>query len=213
MTTSRGSLEPGELKRLMCETDREGFAQDYVAEVSRVFHAIDRSVLARAIQVLETAHRNDRTVFIAGNGGSASTANHMANDLTLGVAKDGGRGFKVVALTSNVATMTALANDDGYEHVFSGQLRTLGNRDDVLLAITSSGNSANIVEAVRVARKKGMVTVGFLGRGGGKVAGDCDVSLIVPSDDCGPIEDAHMMLDHLLCAYFRRWVRAAEERV
>ena len=193
-------------RRQSCEADREGFAQDYVTEVSRVFAAIDFGVLARVMEVLETTHRQGHTLYIAGNGGSASTANHMANDLGLGVAKDGGRGFDVVSLCSNVAALTALGNDDGYDEIFSGQLRTLGSPGDALLVITGSGNSPNIVEAVRVAKAKGMVTIGFLGKCGGKVAMDCDVPLIVPSDDYGPIEDAHMMLDHLLAAYFRTWV-------
>lgn len=198
--------------RMACEADREGFAQDYVAEVARVFGAIDWRVLSHVMRILETAHREERTLFIAGNGGSASTANHMANDLSLGVAKEGGQGFKAVALTANVAVMTALGNDDGYDQLFAGQLRTLGSEGDVLLVITGSGNSPNIVEAVRAAREKGMLTIGFLGCGGGDVSKDCDVSLVIPSDDYGPIEDAHMMLDHLLCAYFKSWVAAAGAR-
>jgi D-sedoheptulose 7-phosphate isomerase len=203
-TDGAATGDPG--SRISHEADREGFAQSYAAEVSRVFAAIDFGVLARVIEALETTHREGRTLYIAGNGGSASTANHMANDLGLGVAKDGGRGFDVVSLSSNAATLTALGNDDGYDQIFSGQLRTLGTLGDTLLVITGSGNSPNILEAVRVAKAKGMTTLGFLGRGGGKVAADCDVSLIVPSDDYGPIEDAHMMLDHLLAAYFRVWV-------
>lgn len=201
--------DPG--SRVTYEADREGFAQGYAAEVSRVFAAIDFGVLARMIEALETTHREGRTLYIAGNGGSASTANHMANDLGLGVAKDGGRGFDVVSLSSNMATLTALGNDDGYDQIFSGQLRTLGTRGDTLLVITGSGNSPNILEALRVAKAKGMVTLGFLGRGGGKAAADCDISLVVPSDDYGPIEDAHMMLDHLLAAYFRAWVGSGTE--
>jgi D-sedoheptulose 7-phosphate isomerase len=201
-----GAAKGDPRSRIPYEADREGFAQGYAAEVSRVFAAIDYGVLARMIEALETTHREERTLYIAGNGGSASTANHMANDLGLGVAKDGGRGFDVVSLSSNAATLTALGNDDGYDQIFSGQLRTLGTRGDTLLVITGSGNSPNILEAVRVAKAKGMTILGFLGRGGGKVAADCDVALIVPSDDYGPIEDAHMMLDHLLAAYFRAWV-------
>ncbi len=157
------------------------------------------------LQLLERAFVERRQVFIVGNGGSAATASHMANDLMLGVAKEGGRGFRAIALTDSVPLMTAIANDTGYDNVFTAQLRALGRPGDVLIAISGSGKSPNVVEAVKVAREIGIMTVGFLGMGGGQLRELVDAAIVVPSNDYGLIEDIHLMLDHLMTAYFRHW--------
>lgn len=200
----------------MAERDRhqaaERFAADYVAELERVLEALPLDDLGRAMAVLEAAHRDDRLVFIAGNGGSAATASHMANDLAFGVAKSGGRGFRVVSLSDNVPSLTAISNDESFDHIFAKQIDLLGRPGDVLIAISGSGNSPNIVSAVRLARDRGLEIVGFLGMGGGEVAPLCDVSVTVPSDDYGPIEDVHMMFDHLITAWLRRWTAGEPRR-
>ncbi len=111
--------------------------------------------------------------------------------------------MRAIALTDNVALMTAIANDDGYPSIFVEQLEALAVAGDVLIAISGSGNSENVVRAIETARKMGLVSVGILGMDGGKAKGLVDVSLVVPSSDYGPIEDIHMVLDHLSVAYLR----------
>ena len=193
----------------MSERDRhqagERFARDYIAELKRVLDALPIDDLGRAMAVLEAAHRDDRIVFLAGNGGSAATASHMANDLAFGVAKSGGRGFRVVSLSDNIPSLTAISNDESFDEIFAKQIDLLGRPGDVLVVISGSGKSPNIVTAARVARERGLEIIGFLGMSGGEVAQLCDVSIVVPSDDYGPIEDVHMMFDHLMTAWLREW--------
>lgn len=180
------------------------FARDYIGRLSEVLHRVSWSDLSPIIHNLEMARAEDRQVFIAGNGGSAATASHMACDLMLTVPKAGGRGFRALALTDNVAAITAAGNDESYDDIFVAQMRTLANEGDLLLLISGSGNSENAVKAAEFAHKRRMKVFGFLGMDGGKLAPLCDHALIVPSDDYGPIEDSHMILDHLITAYFRQ---------
>lgn len=186
--------------------DRKKFAEAYASEVARVLDEMPWAEVAQILAALERAHEQDNLIFIAGNGGSAATATHMACDLTLTVPKDGGRGFRAIALADNVAAITAAANDDGYARIFENQLRALGRPGDVLVVISGSGNSANVVRAAKQARSTEMTVLGLLGMGGGELAALCDVCVIVPSDDYGPIEDVHMILDHLMTAYLRQWL-------
>lgn len=188
--------------------DTEGFSRKHIETLCGVLRNLPLGAWTRALQLLERAYVERRQVFLIGNGGSAATASHMANDLMLGVAKGGARGFRAIALTGDVSVITATANDVGFEHIFAVQLRALGRRDDVLIAISGSGNSPNLVEATRVARQLEMVTIGFLGMGGGQLAPLVDVAVVVPSDDYGAIEDVHLVLDHVMTAYFRRWGEA-----
>ncbi len=185
--------------------DKEAFSRQYIDALVSVLQNLPLDDWARVLQLLERAFVERRQVFIVGNGGSAATASHMANDLMLGVAKEGGRGFRAIALTDSVPLMTAIANDTGYDNVFTAQLRALGRPGDVLIAISGSGKSPNVVEAVKVAREIGIMTVGFLGMGGGQLRELVDAAIVVPSNDYGLIEDIHLMLDHLMTAYFRHW--------
>jgi D-sedoheptulose 7-phosphate isomerase len=183
--------------------DASAFATDYLRTVSATIAALASEAVAAALEELRRAHERDAQVFLVGNGGSAATASHMANDFTWGLVRGGRRPLRAIALTDNVPTMTAIANDSSYEHVFSGPLETLARPGDVLLAITGSGNSPNIVRAVETAHRLRMRIVGLLGRGGGKVRDMVHVAVVVPSDDYGPIEDVHMIFDHLATAYLR----------
>ena len=186
-------------------SDRIAFAQRYIDNLCRVLGDLPLSDLARALETLEKALAERRQVFLAGNGGSAATASHMAGDLVKGVAQEGGRGLRAIALSDNVPLITAIANDESYSEVFASQLAALGQPGDVLIVFSGSGNSANIVRAVEVAQQMGITTIAFLGMGGGQVAKMADVSVIVPSAEYGPIEDAHMVLGHLVTAYLRSW--------
>lgn len=160
------------------------------------------------IKDLYTAHKQDKQVFIAGNGGSAATASHMACDLAKTVLnKPVGvqpKRFKVIALTDNVPLITAWANDAGYETVFSEQLRNLATSGDLLIVITARGNSPNIVEVVKAAKDLGLQSAGLLGFDGGIVKDLLDSCVVVKSNNYGHVEDAHMILAHLITEYFRR---------
>ncbi len=188
-------------------THAEDFARRYVDELVGVLRALPLDALGRALDALEAAYREARQVFLAGNGGSAATASHMCNDLVWGVARLGLPGVRAVALSDNVALLTAVANDTSYAEIFVPQLTALGREGDLLVAISGSGNSPNVLRAVERAREMGMKTVGFLGFDGGRLRELVDVPVVVPSHDYGPVEDAHMMFDHLAIAYLRSRLR------
>lgn len=188
------------------DSGRQVFAQRYIDGLGRVLRDLPLEDLASAMEVLERALAERRQVFLAGNGGSAATASHVATDLVKGVAEAGGQGIRAIALSDNVPLLTAIANDTSYREIFAKQLAALGQRGDVLCVFSGSGNSENIARAVEVAQRMQMTTIAFLGMGGGKVTAMADVSVIVRSDLYGPIEDAHMVLAHVVTAYLRQWV-------
>jgi len=153
----------------------------------------------RLIDVLWQAFDDERTVFLVGNGGSASAASHFGQDLAKGTLADLGahKRFRVMPLTDNIGYITALANDEGYETVFEHQLRAFASRGDVLVAISGSGNSPNVLRAVEYARSVGVVTVGVTGFDGGKLKTMVDESVHVPCDDMGMVEALHGVVFHL----------------
>ena len=163
--------------------------------------------LERIVPILLKARTDDRTIFFLGNGGSASTASHFVTDIAKvagGTEPRGkGRRFRCLALNDNIPGLTAWANDVDYARVFAGPLRSLAERGDVVVAISGSGNSPNVLEAVRVAREMGLTTVGLTGIGGGKLKGMVDVALVVPSNSMQHTEDVHLVVLHLLTAYLR----------
>lgn len=189
---------------------RIAFARRYFETLCGVLSSITLEGLARALEVLEQAYAERRHIFLAGNGGSASTASHMANDLGKTVAgSDPTRvGFRVIALTDNVPLLTAWANDVSYEEVFVRPLRGLARAGDVLMVLSGSGNSQNVIRAAQAAKEMGLTTIALLGRGGGALKRLVDIAVDVPSDDYGPIEDAHLAISHLLTAYFREALAA-----
>lgn len=186
---------------------RVSSAREYIAGVSRCLEGVSLEQIAEVISYLEQAYLQERQVFIIGNGGSASTASHMACDLNKNImpvaTHTTSRRFRAIALTDNIAWITALGNDLGYESVFAEQLRNLVQQDDLLVVISGSGNSRNIIEGVRVARSLGAKAVGLLGFDGGAVQELLDACVVVSSTNYGFIEDVHMILDHLLTTYFR----------
>lgn len=189
------------------------FARQYIEELCGVLRNLPFTQLARALEILEEAWVERRQVFLAGNGGSAATASHMANDLRKGLAKRRGQGLRATALSDNIPLLTAIANDESYTEVFASQLAGWAKPGDILIVFSGSGNSENIVRAVEAARQLDMTTVAFLGMGGGRVAGLTDVSVIVPSEDYGPIEDLHMTFDHLITEYLCRGSAKGAPRV
>jgi len=141
------------------------FVRDYVENLCNVLHNLLPDDFVPVLKVLEKAHSEQRQVFLAGNGGSAATALHMANDLMKSVANRGGQGFRAIALSDNISTITAIANDENYAEIFTGQLMVLAQSGDVLIVFSASGNSQNIIRAVELAHQMQLKTIGFLGMG------------------------------------------------
>jgi D-sedoheptulose 7-phosphate isomerase len=178
----------------------ERILRDYVAFFAQLLDAIDIAKVARVVERLRQARERGQTVYIAGNGGSATTATHLANDLGKATKVSGRTPFRVLSMTDNTAWLTALANDEGYENVFTGQLENFARPGDVLIVISASGSSPNLVNAVQFARANGMVTVGVLGFDGGLLKDRVDELLLVETEKgaYGPVETAHVLLCDLL---------------
>jgi len=175
----------------------------YLDGVRALLDSLDHASIQKVVDVLLRAYVHRLTVFTFGNGGSSSTASHFACDLGKSVqGSDGGR-FRVVALTDNVPMLTAWANDTSYERVFAEQLENLVQPWDVVVAISGSGNSPNVLRAMELALSRGATTVGLTGFSGGKLAPLCDVCVVVPSKQMDQIEDVHLALQHLVCRVVR----------
>jgi len=177
--------------------------RQYRAEVQRVLDDLPLQRISDVVDVLLRANRVGSKVFTLGNGGSASTASHFACDLAKGTITPGRPRFQVVSLTDNTALMTAWSNDVAYEDVFAEQLRGLIGQGDVVVAFSGSGNSPNVLRAVRLAREMGGITVGFSGFSGGQLCRLVDVPLVVPCHCMEQIEDVHLFLCHLICTVLR----------
>jgi phosphoheptose isomerase len=183
---------------------------DYLGQLKSVLDSLDMKELDQATQILAQAFKDDKTVFVAGNGGSASTASHLACDFcktTLGkdpVSRE--RRLRSIALSDNVPLMTAYGNDVSYDSIFAEQLRTLARPGDVLIVITASGNSPNVVQALEAAKKMGVQTIAFLGFQGGKSRGLAECSILAESTNYGVIEDTHSVLMHMLTEHLKQVV-------
>lgn len=188
--------------------DPVAFAGAYINHLCAVLQRIDAKEIGRFITTLLAARESGATIFFIGNGGSAATASHFANDLAIGT-NDYAKPFRVVSLTDNIAVLTAIGNDFGYEDIFSRQLKALGKRGDVVVAISASGNSPNLVKAFEAARVAGIKTVALTAFDGGKLRKMADEGVHVPTEpkEYGPAEDAHMVLDHLAANYLMRVIR------
>jgi D-sedoheptulose 7-phosphate isomerase len=181
----------------------QSYIDSYIANLTDTIARLPTEPITRLGAALLRAYRNDKQVFTLGNGGSSSTASHMAADLAKNTIGPNMRRFRIVSLNENAAIVTALANDLGYEHVFSEQLIDLIAPGDVLIAVSASGNSPNVIQAIRYAREESAEVVGVLGFDGGAAAKLADIAIIVPSDNYGIVEDVHLMINHMLVEYFR----------
>ena len=177
--------------------------EDYWQEVARIAAAVDIQALERAARALLSCQARERVVFAIGNGGSAATASHFTCDLAKGTRRGGPPTFRTLALTDNVPIMTAWANDYSFDRVFAEQLISLAQPGDVLVAISVSGTSPNVVSAVNEARALGLTVISLTGRTGGKLAALSDVTVTVPSDNMEVVEDAHLIVSHSLCVATR----------
>jgi D-sedoheptulose 7-phosphate isomerase len=181
----------------------------YLKELEGVVRALSRAEIRAVADTLLAAWRERRQVFIVGNGGSAATASHMANDLNKFVNVPGQPRFRAIALTDNVPLLTAVANDQSYAEIFVEPLMNLQQPGDVLIAISASGNSPNVLRAVEYAQAHGAIVIGLCGRPGGRLAQQADRRVIVPSDRIGQQEDGHMILDHILAFVLRAEIERA----
>lgn len=188
--------------------DPVAFAGAYFEYLSSVLKGIDTAEIGRFIQTLLDARERGATIYFIGNGGSAATASHFANDLAIGT-NSYDKPFRVISLTDNQAVITALGNDLGYEEIFVRQLRVLGVAGDVVVGISASGNSPNLVRTFEFAKSAGIKTVALTAFDGGKMKQMADECVHVPTapKEYGPAEDAHMVLDHLVGAYLMRIIK------
>jgi len=186
-------------------------SREYLARVRELLEVLPDQT-DRFVDALWSAFEAGATVFLAGNGGSAAAASHFGQDLAKGTLADmrAKRRFRVVPLTDNVGFITALANDEGYESIFDQQLRNLGRAGDVLVAISGSGNSPNVLRAVDYAREVGMRTIGITGYDGGKLRRQVELSVHVPVWDMGMAEALHCVVFHLAMSRLRERVSAAQ---
>ena len=176
----------------------------YAAETTRAASSVDAAAVARAAAILLDAYTRGATVFSCGNGGSASIANHLQCDHTKTVGKSTDLRPRVMSLSVNVEVLTAIANDHAYEDVFTHQLRSQSRPGDVLVAVSSSGRSANIVTALSWARDHGLRTISLTGFDGGEARTIADVSIHVSGTNYGVIEDLHQAIMHALAQYIRQ---------
>ena len=191
--------------------DPEAFANIYLKGLVAILRDIDRTAIGRFAEILIDARGRGARIFFIGNGGSAATASHFANDLAIGT-RASENPFRAISLADNIAILTAISNDDGYDQVFVQQLQAQMETGDVVVAISASGNSANVVDAVRYASERGATTVGLTGFDGGTLRTIVDHDVHVPSQvgQYGPVEDAHLIVNHMVGAFLREHVRRQE---
>jgi D-sedoheptulose 7-phosphate isomerase/D-glycero-D-manno-heptose 1,7-bisphosphate phosphatase len=184
--------------------DGGSFGSAYAGELASAFGTVDMAEVAKAAELLNAAHDRDASVFACGNGGSASIANHLQCDHVKGVRNGTDLRTRVFSLSTNVELFSAIANDHGYDTVFEHQLQSMARPGDVLIAVSSSGRSPNIVRALEWANQNGMHTIALTGFSGGAARELASVSVHVRSDNYGIIEDAHQACMHLLAQYVRQ---------
>lgn len=165
---------------------------------------IDKRSISEAIEILDLTYSAGGTIYIFGNGGSASTASHVVCDFNKGISLKLDKKFRMVCLSDSISTMTAISNDISYSEVFSAQLDGRLQKGDAVIAISGSGNSENIIKAAGYAKSKGIPVIGLTGYDGGKLRGMADVKIHFPLDDMQKTEDAHLIILHMLAQYMGR---------
>lgn len=182
----------------------QSFIEKYINNLTNVLNDLDKKEIEKIKNVLEDTIKNNSKIYIIGNGGSAATASHMANDLTVGLKLRDIRNFDVESLSDNSSVCTAIANDIGYESIFYAQIKDKIKKDDLLIAISCSGNSANIIKAVEYAKTQNTTIIGLTGFDGGKLKELADIKFHVQTSkgEYGLVEDVHMILDHIIYSYY-----------
>jgi D-sedoheptulose 7-phosphate isomerase len=178
------------------------FTESYRFQLADAISSIDLAKVEQAIEWFREARDNDRHVFVCGNGGSAATASHFTCDIVKGASFQKDRRFRMLALNDCLPTLTAYANDVSYDSVFEEQLKNFAQPDDLVMAISCSGNSPNVVRAITCGSEIGCKTIALTGRDGGKLAALANLNIHVRSQHMGRIEDAHMIICHMICYHF-----------
>lgn len=174
------------------------YIQNYISTLQQTMDQLPQHLISDAIHILQRARMQGSQVFIMGNGGSASTASHFVCDLAKNTRREGLPHFRAIGLADNMEIFSAYGNDEGYENVFSQQLINLIRPGDVVIAISASGNSKNVLNAVEEAQKYGVTTIGFTGFDGGHLGKMVDIHIHVPSNIIEHVEDIHLMLEHVI---------------
>ena len=184
------------------------FSKSYIDYLSQVLNKINKKSIKDLEKLLEKTRQNNNTIFIAGNGGGASTAITMANDLGFDILKKTKikRTFKIQSLNDNTSVITAIANDTGYENTFVNQLKIHFKKGDILIVLSASGNSLNLIKACNWVKNKNGKTVGILGFDGGKLLKICNLSIHIKTEknEYGPVEDAQLVINHILAHWFQK---------
>ena len=180
------------------------FIADYLTRLKLILDNIDSDVISDIVDILDQTIVNKSRIYIIGNGGSSATASHMANDLGVGLKVRNIVNFNVVSLADNSPVITAIANDIGYENIFFMQMKGLINPNDIVIAISCSGDSPNIIKAADYAQDLGCKIIGITGFNGGYLKSISDLSFHVdtPKNEYGLVEDVHMILDHIIYSYY-----------
>jgi D-sedoheptulose 7-phosphate isomerase len=190
-------------ENLATTTRKQDFFNRYAQYMCQLLTELDTPAVQTMVNMFLEARERGNIIFFAGNGGSAATASHFSQDLGEVGRKVNQAGFKTMSLTDNVSQITAIGNDYGYEYIFSIQLKEIFRSGDVLVVISASGNSPNVVNAVEMAKRLGGQTIGLVGFDGGKLSHLCDhiVHVRTPKGEYGPVEDVHMILDHMVTSF------------
>lgn len=197
---------PHRFEEILKKSDSgENFSKKYLEHLISLLSAVDVRSIDEIIRVLEKARGDKKKIFLLGNGGSAATASHLAEDLALGLQKRGMVPFKTISLTDNCASITAIGNDEGYDLVFVRQLDILFEKGDVVISISASGNSPNVLRTLEYANERGGITIGFSGFDGGKMKTLCRHCVHVATNpgEYEPVEDIHLVIGHLIASYFK----------
>ena len=181
----------------------ENFISQHLDSINIASNVYKSSNFAEICNILDQAYIAQRNVYVAGNGGSSSLANHFATDWIKGIAEATGKPLKTISLSANISLLTALGNDLGYARTISESVKYLGTAGDVLMLVSSSGSSPNILLAAEVARNQGMLVIGLTGFGPNPLIPLCDVGLTIETEDYQVIEDVHSMFGHLVLKYFK----------
>lgn len=182
--------------------------QSYVTDLKTTLDQLPQELIEEIIELLHQARVEKRQIFIMGNGGSASTATHFVCDLAKNTRHADWPNYRVIGLSDNMAILSAYANDEGYENVFVQQMASFIEPDDIVIGISTSGNSPNVLTAIDYANQAKATTIGFTGFTGGKLGSMAKIHLHVPSDCIEQVEDIHLMLEHLICKVLRERVYA-----
>lgn len=180
------------------------FLEKYVVRLKQLLDKVDANDVYKIIEQIELTVKNKSKIYVIGNGGSSATASHMANDLGIGLKRRGIIDINITSLGDNSAVTSAIANDIGYENIFYMQLKGVLKSEDVIIAISCSGNSPNIIKAVNYAKEVGSTIIGVTGFDGGELKKLSDINFHVdaPKGEYGLVEDVHMILDHIIYSYY-----------